>query len=193
MAALRRGDACALLDGFEDHYVHNDGIFGRNHIFKYIAGDKRTAKQAFAQYDFVFITERFDESLVAFMLTYGLALRDIAYLRMKDRSGARPSTEDMPERYKAFIMERNELDEELWNLGVAALDARITALEAEGHDFKGTMARFAAMQAVVEQECTEYEAWYEEHGFSTVLTYWGRDNGAGNRCIGYATRVAGYG
>jgi hypothetical protein len=193
LEALRSGRHCALLDGFEEHYVHGDGTFGRNHIFKYTAGEAKTAAAAFDRYDFVFVTERFDESLVVFMLTYGLTLRDVAYLRMKDRNGTYPKQPDMPTSAVNFIIERNELDMELWELAMAALDNRIAALKAEGHDFDGLMARFAAMQAVVQRECAEYEKWYKDHGFDTMLTYWGKDNGAGNRCIASAVRLAGYG
>lgn len=222
--ALRQGDDCELMQGFERHYVNGDGIFGRNHIFKYVAGDKRTPAQAIAQYDFVFVTERFDESLVAFMLEYGLALGDIAYLRTKDRAGARPTVEDVPQRYTRFITERNELDEELFRLGTKALDARIAKLKAAGHDFDAILMAFAevqvrcgkeplgkgesdacrtshpaakptdcvcvSVQAVVERECSEFQAWYDDHGFTTRLTYWGVDNGQGNRCIAHAVRLA---
>jgi hypothetical protein len=192
VAALQAGKKCKLLEGFEDHYVHGDGVFGRNHIFKYIHGEKNTATDALQQYDFVFMTERFDESLVLFMLKYGLALRDIAYLKMKDRSGTYPREEDMPKNAIEFIKERNALDLELWDLANAALDAEKASLSKEGHDVEGAMEAFAAMQAVVAAECSNYEKWYEEHGFNTMLTYWGRDNGVGSRCIMHAVKLAGF-
>jgi hypothetical protein len=193
IAALRAGKKCKLLEGFKDHYVHGDGIFGRNHIFKYIHGDKNTARDAFQQYDFVFMTERFDESLVIFMLKYGLALRDIAYLKMKDRSGTYPREDDMPKDAIGFIKESNNLDLELWDLANAALDAEKDSLSEAGHDVDGAMEAFAAMQAVVATECSDYEQWYEEHGFNSMLTYWGRDNGVGSRCIMHAAKLAGFG
>lgn len=192
VAALRAGKLCALMKGFKEHYVHDEGVFGRNHIFKYIAGGKETAQAAFGQYDFVFITERFDESLVVFMLKYGLEMRDIAYLKMKDRSGTYPRSEDMPQWVRDFILTRNELDLKLWKLGIAALDGEIEQLRAAGHDVEGAMERYRLMQAVVERECADYERWYEKHEFDTMLTYWGKDNGAGPRCLAHATRLAGY-
>ena len=191
--ALRSGETCKLLEGFEEHYVHDDGVFGRNHIFKYISGGKSTAADAFAQYDFVFMTERFDESLVVFMLKYGLELRDIAYLKMKDRNGTYPKENDMPQESVDFIRERNELDLELWDLANSALDAQVSNLNAIGHDVEGAREAFGALQAVVALECADFEAWYEDHGFDTMLTYWGRDNGVGSRCIGHAARLAGFG
>lgn len=190
---LREGDHCPLLDRFRDHYVHGNGTFGRNHIFKYIKGNTMNAADAFNQYDFVFMTERFDESLVSFMLTYGLTMADIAYLRMKDRSGTYPRENDMPSWAIEYILERNKIDLDIWKLATNALDSRIRDLKAAGHDFEGAMTRFSAMQAVVQRECADYVGWYKEHGFTTMLTYWGKDNGAGNRCIRSAVRLAGYG
>jgi hypothetical protein len=192
-AALAAGRGCALLDGFRDHYVHGDGTFGANHIFKYVAGGAAAPAEALARYDFVFVTERFDESLVAFVLRHGLALRDAAYLRMKDRSGTYPRAEHVPQDLKDFVVERNALDLELWERGAARLDAEVEALKAAGHDVDGAAAAFAALQAVVAAECGDYEAWYAARGFDTVLTYWGRDNGAAPRCIAHAARLAGHG
>lgn len=190
---LQSGKHCSLLDGFDEHFVNGNGTFGRNHMFKYIQGNKKTATAAFEQYDFVFVTERFDESLVAFMLTYGLTLRDIAYLRMKDRSGTYPKEKDVPKDMVDLILQNNQEDLKLWNLSMAALDKRILELKEAGHDFGSTLEKFSKLQAIVEHECANYEGWYKENGFDTMLTYWGKDNGAGNRCIQSAVRIAGYG
>jgi len=186
VAALKAGKKCKLLEGFKDK-VHAQ----RNRIFINIHGGKNTSSDVFQQYDFVFVTERFDESLVLFMLKYGLALRDIAFLKVKE-SGTYPREEDMPKDAIEFIKEVNILDQELWDLANVALDAEKNLLSREGHDVEGAMEAFAAMQAVVVAECKDYEKWYEEHGFDTMLTYWGKDNGVGSRCIMHAVKLAGF-
>jgi hypothetical protein len=192
VADLRAGRSCALLEGFEDHYVHGDGPFGRNHVFKYISGGKESPKAAYEQYDFVFVTERFDESLVIWALKYGVPLRDIAYLRVKDRTGTYPKEEDMPAAAVDLIRSGNAMDAELWDLANAGLDTEVERLRNAGHDVKGALRAFVALQAAVGAECSDVEQWYADRGFDTAVVQWGKDNGVGSRCVEYTARMAGF-
>jgi hypothetical protein len=54
-------------------YVSRNGL--QNALFKYIKGSTKTVEAAAAQYDFIFVNERMPESMVAFMLKYGLSFR----------------------------------------------------------------------------------------------------------------------
>ena len=184
---LENNQTCALLNGFEKHVVVETG----NTLFNYIKGNKKSSKEAFDQYNFVFITERWDESLVAFMLLYGLQFEDVGYLKSKDRSLVYPHASIMPQDKLDFIIKKNPRDIELFDLANESLNQKIENLKTTGIAFDEILRQFKELNALVQAECSHYRQWYSQHNFDTVYSYF-RDNGIGTRCIRAVMRGAGY-
>ena len=185
IAQLTSNKTCALLQGFERHVVVRDG----NTVYNYIKGDKKTPKEAFDQYDFVFVTERFDESLIAFMLQYGLRFEDMAYLKSKDRSAVYPHASILPKHIIEFLVKNNPKDIELFDLANESLNQRIQNLKESGYPFDDILRQFKEVNALVEAKCSNYKQWYSDHNFNTVYSYY-NDNAIGTRCIRAVTRGA---
>ncbi|GAB5031742.1 galactose-3-o-sulfotransferase partial [Nannochloropsis oceanica] len=158
--------------------------------FAYIRGDASDAESAAAQYDFVFLRERLEESLVAFMIMYGLDFADIAHVAAKVRTELYPGPRELPEELNELIRTKTTEDAKLWAKANVMLDEKITAIN--GHCggkayFSSMLTVFRKLQKVVMQECTDFRGWYKKHGFSTVLRYWG-DNGQAPRCRDFVVR-----
>lgn len=170
-----------------------------NLMFKDIcdAPMKQSPPECVAPYDFIFVQEKFDESLVAFAIEYGLSLRDIAYTSAKNQTGKYPTESQLPPEIVDFIKNQNDKDSEVYRMGDAAMDARIAALrdahtaDPAGHtDFDAMLEEFKSLQAAVVAECSDHMQWYAKHGFHDGWFY-SNDGGAvgeGYRCIDFVAR-----
>ena len=158
-------------------------------IFNYVKGNATTAQEAFDQYNFMFVQERMFESLVVFMLDFGLDYWDIAHISTKIRTGMYKQADEMPEELNQYIESRNSKDAELWKLANEDLDRRIARIgkRCGSSYFDEALDLFNSIQDAVYDECTNYEDWYKAHDFNTSLTYW-FDNGKGPRCTEYVAR-----
>ena len=183
---LEKNQTCGLLKGF----VRNSLVAEGDTLFNYIRGETRTPKEAFDQYNFLFVTERFDESLVAFMLLYGLQFEDVGYLKSKDWSLVYPHASIMPQDKLDFIIKKNPRDIELFDLANESLNQKIQILKESGYAFDDILQQFKEVNALVQVECSNYRQWYSDHNFNTVYSYYG-DNGIGTRCIRAVMRGAG--
>lgn len=141
----------------------------------------QTPEQVLAAYDFVALTERFDESLVLLKHLWGLTLADLLYLRSKD-----PETGSMAKSYThtpieqetarvqqayANLASANALDKRLHALAGAKLDRRKAAIPG----FAAEVKRFQAMLQEAEEACRD--DW--QVGRECM---WG-DNGCAQPCI----------
>lgn len=141
----------------------------------------QTPEQVLAAYDFVALTERFDESLVLLKHLWGLTLVDLLYLRSKD-----PETGSMARSYthKPIDQETPRVQQAYANLGAAnALDQRLHALAGAKLDrrkaaipgFAAEVKRFQGMLREAEEACRdEWKVGRE--------CMWG-DNGCAQPCI----------
>jgi len=158
--------------------------------YAYVRGDASDAESAAAQYDFIFVRERLEESLVAFMILHGLDFDDIAHVAAKVRTDKYPGPEEVPAELNELVRSKTTEDAKLWAKANMLLDEKIAAIH--GHCggeayFTSMLAVSRSLQEVVTEECTDYRGWYEKHGFSTVLRYWG-DNGLAPRCRDFVVR-----
>jgi hypothetical protein len=80
------------------------------------------AKANLGQFDFVGVTERFDESIVAMQRVLGLP--PVAYEREHVSEG-RPSAEEVPEAQRQLIIEMNALDLDLYDFARALFEERV--------------------------------------------------------------------
>lgn len=103
-----------------------------------------SAESVIKRYDFIGLTERFDESLIALRHKYGLALKDIAYmpskssrLNKRDYQGYKmlehPPLSQEPAEVRRFInskvfLRQNKMDLELWNRANASLDRALASI-----------------------------------------------------------------
>jgi hypothetical protein len=172
-----------------------------DHLFRYIRGNKETPEEAVAQYDFIFVQERFQESLVVFAIEYGLSLIDIAHLSTKVRTGQYPSRKTLPSRLVKEISQVTKNDHKVYQLAVARLDKRIQELRSlhkknnliNSPDFDGMLNNLRRLQIEIEAECSNFTAWHSTHGFSTgyfthVVQENDADPGIGQRCLDYVSR-----
>ena len=170
-----------------------------NLVYKDICDDPdhQSPAECFAPYDFVFVQEKFDESLVAFAIDYGLSLRDIAYTSAKNQTGKYPTEAQLPPEIVDFIKKQNDKDAEVYRMGVDALDLKINGLrdayivDPSTHtDFDAMLREFKSLQTAVVKECSDHMQWYEKHGFNDGWFY-SNDGGAvgeGFRCIDWVAR-----
>lgn len=164
-----------------------------NPQFEYVKGGAADAAAAVAQYDFVFVRERLAESLMAFMVLYGLEFADVVHLSSKVRAGKYPSTEEMPATLNDLVRDKSPADADLFREANKLLDQKLAAIQAHcgGKDgeryVEGLLAAFERLQAAVAEECGEYKEWYEAHGFDPPYSYWG-DNGMAPRCVDHVVR-----
>ena len=172
-----------------------------DHLFRYIRGNKETPEEAVAQYDFIFVQERFQESLVVFAIEYGLSLIDIAHLSTKVRTGQYPLRKTLPSRLIKEISQVTKNDHKVHQLAVARLDRRIQELRSQhkkngvinSPDFDGMLNNLRRLQIEIEAECSNFMAWHSAHGFSTgyfthVIQENDADPGIGQRCLDYVSR-----
>lgn len=162
----------------------------------YIRGEMSVSNSSMeavaAQYDFIFVQERLDESLVAFAILYNLDFADIVSVSSKVRDGKYPKASDMPDELNDLVRSKTKKDMELWQHANALLDKHIAEIKRHcGGDsaiyFETMLGAFRTIKAIVAEECGTYNEWYELHGFKTLLAYW-NDNGQGPRCKDHVVR-----
>lgn len=86
-----------------------------NENYVAVKGQARTPQEVFDMYDFIFVQERMAESVVAFMLEYGLTWQDVLQLPAKKRTGKFRSYADARE-LNDYILSKNKKELELWQL-----------------------------------------------------------------------------
>lgn len=123
----------------------------RDFLTKYIRGDKNITDHQgiLEQYDYVFVTERFDESLVLFSLTFGIPLRTLQYSsQLKNRQGIRPTASMKPDWLNNYTMYFYPNDLILWELANSKLDAQKAAIAERcgGHVVEDTLQNFKYLQ-----------------------------------------------
>jgi hypothetical protein len=106
------------------------------------------------------------------------------------RTDQYPGPDELPAELNELVRSKTTEDAKLWAKANVLLDEKIAAIH--GHCggeayFASMVAAFRSLQEVVMEECTDYHAWYEKHGFSTVRRYWG-DNGLAPRCRDFVVR-----
>jgi len=97
----------------------------RDFVYRYTRGDVNNgnAEDVLNQYDFVFVTERFDESLLLFKLKYNLTLEDVHYkVAEKFRKGMYPTATDKPQWLNNATMSYYPTDLRIWQVANRNLD-----------------------------------------------------------------------
>ena len=163
--------------------------------FKYIGESVSTLnasiEAATAQYDFIFVQERLDESLVAFAVLYNLHFTDIVPVSAKIRQGSHYEADKMPEEVNALVSSKTVQDLRLWQYANKLLDERIAEIHRRCRGpqyFEHMLQTFRTLKNHVNEQCTQYEAWYDAYNFTTLLSYWG-DNGLAPRCRDHVVRL----
>jgi len=129
-------------------------------------------------YDFIFVTERMDESLVAFKLAFGLSWRDIAYLPSKVLHTQYQSFADMPlqkqTRVSQILSHKIESDLAFHSYASHRLNETISQIDSfYGHGiYQSQLACFKQVLQEVETRCGEGD--FESRWM---------DNGRNFRCI----------
>lgn len=129
------------------------------------------------------------------MLEYGLTYEDIAYLPSKVRTGKYKTAKDMPQHLNDYIMSVNQQDMQLWQLANKRLDQKkAELLDSCGADIVASaLYSFEQLLDEIRKECTEYQEWYDSHGYSGPYTYSGSpgigdESGLGFRCVRHVAR-----
>ena len=76
-------------------------------------------------YDLILITEYFDESLILLKHLLSLEFTDIVYLKAKENNEKKFSAEDLSQETKELILERQHVDNVLYNAANATLWRKI--------------------------------------------------------------------
>jgi hypothetical protein len=161
----------------------------QNLNFGYVRGYATTPEEVVHMYDFIFVQERMNESIVAFMLDYGLKWEDVAHLPAKQRAG-KYKTYSHAHELNAYIASINSQELELWRLANLQLDRRIERLEQRcgAGVFMATLCTFERLQRAVLAECGDWEAWYVRHSFQKEPRSRFEDQGIAPRCAEYVAR-----
>eukprot|EP00927_Polykrikos_kofoidii_P073393 TRINITY_DN69439_c0_g1_i1.p1 TRINITY_DN69439_c0_g1~~TRINITY_DN69439_c0_g1_i1.p1 ORF type:complete len:366 (+),score=27.55 TRINITY_DN69439_c0_g1_i1:140-1099(+) len=164
--------------------------------FSYISKEHHhTPEDVFSSYNFIGVTERFDESLVLLGKYLNISMLDMLYLKSKDSSkvgtdlverGRRmykhppiDKEPDVVQRAAAFLKDRRLLDVRLLELANERLDK---AVNEYGPNFNADLRSFVARLALVEEVCRPH---FEE------ACLW-NDNACGQDCIDSLAKAAGW-
>lgn len=161
----------------------------QNLNFGYVRGAAATPEAVVEKYDFIFVQERMSESIVAFMLEYGLKWEDVAHMPAKQRTG-KYKTYSHAHELNAYIESVNSQELELWHLANIQLDRKIERLEQHcGADvFLATLCSFEQLQRAVLAECGDWDDWYVRHSFHREPRHRFEDQGMAPRCAEYVAR-----
>lgn len=147
-------------------YAREAEDVSRNFLFKYLKGSASTAEEVVNKYKFLFVVERMDESLVVFMLTYGLTFSDIAYVPLKQRHGKYKTAQEMPKELNDYILAHNQLDLQLWRLANQRLTTVRQNLEQRcgASTVSDALATFKQLKALLVKECVQHlDRWYKNN------------------------------
>ena len=154
----------------------------RNEMSKYIFGenyDVESVTREIEEYDFIFITDRFDESLVAFKILYGLDFYDIAYVASKhNREPNSLHSMSWPQNVSDSILEKNSLDLKLFEHTNTCLNVKINDIGQSV--FLSELKVFGEIQAAVKKSCGRLPV-------NHVKSRWG-DNGIQYQCVEQTAR-----
>mmetsp|Transcript_6066 Transcript_6066/g.37599 ORF Transcript_6066/g.37599 Transcript_6066/m.37599 type:complete len:341 (-) Transcript_6066:2313-3335(-) len=120
---IRQGDGVGWKDTVVEYFQFLEKT--RDFVYRYTRGDvnNSNAEDVLNQYDFVFVTERFDESLILFKLKYNLTLEDVQYkVPAKFREGKYPSAKDKPQWLNNATMSYFPTDLRIWQIANKKLD-----------------------------------------------------------------------
>lgn len=137
--------------------------------YAYIRGNATDVEAAAMQYDFIFVRERLEESLVAFMILYGLDIIDIVTVAVNVRTGGYPETAKMPAALNDLVRNKTTKDSKLYAKANLLLDEKIANIheQCKGEAyFASTLKAFRSVQDMVVKECTDFRAWYIGRGFT---------------------------
>jgi hypothetical protein len=151
----------------------------------------QAANKILTDYDFIGITERLDESLVAMQMILGLETTDILYTSAKGRGTwddqgyyIQPSFVS-PGMEKFFAsdtwLELSKGDYLLYLAANASLDRTIDFLGREHFDHKLALFRYALDLAA--SKCSHIGAMYSAAGFKNLTDCLYEDAGCGNECF----------
>ena len=194
--ALRKNNSNCFLSSSTAQRMITARTMQYNPQVNYIRGDmseNNSSMEAVAdQYDFIFVKERMDESLVAFAIIYNLDFADVVSIPSKVREGKYQKADDMPDEINEIVRSKTGKDLELWQHANALLDKRVAEIKTHCGDggatyFETVLTTFRTIKAIVAEECRTYREWYEVHGFKTLFAYW-NDNGQGPRCRDHVVR-----
>jgi len=122
-------------------------------------------KDLFTTFDFIGVTERFDESMLILKQMLGLRLSDVLYVKVKEGGGdAECATtvtaqneakvpldeEPRPVQEAANVLRSSDVDMQLYGAANAALDAAIVRY---GPSFKPELEVFRRWIAIADEEC----------------------------------------
>eukprot|EP00039_Didymoeca_costata_P019779 m.338900 g.338900 ORF g.338900 m.338900 type:complete len:293 (-) comp18587_c0_seq1:281-1159(-) len=150
------------------------------HNYRQCALKQPTREKLKEKYDFIAITERFDESvlLLKFLLP-GLTLRDLLYIKAKDSSKVYTSHQknfaSLPPKVRQFFASEkfkfaSKCQWEIWRIANQMIDERISKID----NFSLELLHFRRMVQKAERECFSQE--------SLKDCFW-QDNGCGVRCL----------
>ena len=158
----------------------------RNHLMHYISTGE-SVSEIMRKYDFIGITDRFEESMLVLAHRLGLDIEDMLYLKAKDshhlqtdNKGAHfvPSVpvQNQSESVQRYLKEKwyglNAVDYELWDKVNEQMDRQIA--EIDGFDDK--LNRYKSLLKKVQNECGHLQ----EKGGTDCLN---NDEGCGQNCI----------
>ena len=139
--------------------VNDDGgIHEQEDIFY-----ERVIQQILGDYNFIGVTERFDESLVVLQTLLGVPLGDLLYLSSKSNGGyddlctfIQPS--NVTDEMKAYLKSDDWLRRTKWDLAFyqaanASLDLTIESLPGGRNRFETNLKTFRSARDVVEERC----------------------------------------
>jgi hypothetical protein len=152
--------------------------------YNFLKGNANSPKEVLDRFDYVFIAERWEESLAVFMLEFGLEWKDIAHLPAKAYTGPHSNADDLPDGIKSFIDESNKNERTFWKLANTRLDEKIEALARRcgGKLLPATLDTMRQLLQQVVADCTDFKGWYHRYGFDYPYTHYG-DQGIGPRCV----------
>lgn len=158
----------------------------RNYFFNYIRSRKNEPVQALVKrFDLIFITERFDESLIVLKQMCNLDFNDILYIKSKESNTStwakkqrgknvkirNPGPSVLSEDISKAFRKLNKLDYELYNEANKTLDRKIKSIK----NFSKQLRYFQAYQRAVLKKC--------EDVFNRFEDCFTRDFGCGRSCI----------
>jgi hypothetical protein len=158
-----------------------------NENYNVVKGAARNPQETFNQYDFIFVQERIKESVIAFMLQYGLKWEDVAVLAVKKRTGRFKSYAGARD-LNNYILSKNKEELELWHLANLELDRKMQALQRRcGEMLRAALCTIGQLEAAVMRECSDPQAWYGRHNFTAPYARY-EDQGVAPRCTEHVAR-----
>ena len=161
------------------------------HQVGYTLGNAIFDRSAAERFDFIFVTKRMDESVVAFKITHGLSWGDVLFLPSKmivyNRFQNMNATEQEAVRAILFKAPSFKEDVKFYQYASQRLDRVIAEIQERTGAFEEQLGCFQRLQRLAQDSCNDGSVPSEERGARFG------DNGRNFKCVERIARLYGGG